>query len=77
MNDDAQDEDVHPDPALLEMLVCPLTKGPLFYDRKQLELISYDAALAFPLRDGNPILAEDDARALSDEEIDSNRLKRR
>ncbi len=52
------------DPKLLEMLVCALTKGPLSYDAKAQELISEQAALAYPIRDGIPIMLIDDARPL-------------
>lgn len=56
------------DPKLLEILVCPLTKGPLTYDASAQELISPKAGLAYPIRDGIPILLEDEARRLDDEE---------
>jgi len=56
------------DPKLLEILVCPLTKGPLRYDREAQELISEQAKLAYPIRDGIPIMLVDEARALTDEE---------
>lgn len=52
------------DPRLLEILVCPVTKGPLEYDRAAGELISRQAGLAFPIRDGIPIMLPDEARAL-------------
>jgi uncharacterized protein YbaR (Trm112 family) len=52
------------DPRLLEILVCPLTKGPLTYDRAANELISQQAGLAYPIRDGIPIMLADEARAL-------------
>ncbi|TDI62155.1 MAG: Trm112 family protein [Alphaproteobacteria bacterium] len=52
------------DPKLLEVLVCPLTKTPLVYDRKAQELISKKAGLAFPIRDGIPIMLVDEARKL-------------
>ena len=52
------------DPKLLEVLVCPLTKGPLEYDREAQELISQKARLAYPIRDGIPIMLVDEARAL-------------
>jgi uncharacterized protein YbaR (Trm112 family) len=52
------------DPKLLEILVCPLTKGPLIYDSKAQELISKAASLAFPIRDGIPIMLIDEARDL-------------
>ncbi|MBF0268051.1 MAG: Trm112 family protein [Alphaproteobacteria bacterium] len=56
----------HPeiDPKLLEILVCPLTKGPLSYDREAQELISQQAGLAYPIRDGIPIMLADEARPL-------------
>ena len=56
------------DPKLLEILVCPLTKGPLRYDAARQELISEQAGLAFPIRDGIPIMLVDEARELADEE---------
>ena len=56
------------DPKLLEILVCPLTKGPLTYDRQRQELISKKAGLAFPVRDGIPLMLPDEARALSESE---------
>lgn len=59
------------DPKLLELLVCPVTKGPLRYDRERQELISRSARLAYPVRDGIPIMLENEARTLSDEEIDA------
>ncbi|TAN48997.1 MAG: Trm112 family protein [Rhodospirillales bacterium] len=52
------------DPRLLEILVCPLTKGPLTYDRDAQELISPQAGLAYPIRDGIPIMLADEARPL-------------
>ena len=54
------------DPKLLEILVCPLTKGPLQYDRENQELVSRNAKLAYPIRDGIPIMLVDEARELSD-----------
>lgn len=56
------------DPKLLEILVCPLTKGPLDYDRQRQELVSRKAGLAYPIRDGIPIMLPDEARELSDAE---------
>lgn len=56
------------DPKLLEILVCPLTKGPLRYDRAAQELISEEAGLAYPIRDGIPIMLVDEARPLHSEE---------
>ncbi len=52
------------DPRLLEILVCPVTKGPLQYDRAAQELISRSAHLAYPIRDGIPIMLPDEARHL-------------
>lgn len=54
------------DPKLLEILVCPVTKGRLEYDRKRQELISREARLAYPIRDGIPIMLPDEARQLED-----------
>ncbi len=54
------------DPKLLEILVCPLTKSPLRYDREAQELISDQAKLAYPIRDGIPIMLVDEARSLDD-----------
>jgi uncharacterized protein YbaR (Trm112 family) len=54
------------DPKLLEILVCPLTKGPLEYDAAAQELISRQARLAFPIRDGIPIMLVDEARQLDE-----------
>jgi uncharacterized protein len=59
---------VEPDPKLLEILVCPLTKGPLIYDRERAELISKAAGLAYPIRNGIPIMLPAEARELSDAE---------
>ncbi len=56
------------DPRLLEILVCPLTKGPLAYDRVKQELSSAQAGLAYPVRDGIPIMLVDEARPLDDAE---------
>jgi len=55
------------DPKLLEILVCPLTKGPLVYDRERQELVSERARLAYPIRDGIPIMLVDEARTLDGE----------
>ena len=54
------------DPKLLEILVCPLTKGPLRYDRNAQELISDQARLAYPIRDGIPVMLVEEARALDE-----------
>lgn len=52
------------DPKLLEILVCPITRGRLEYDRKAKELVSKKAGLAYPIRDGVPIMLEDEARII-------------
>ena len=57
------------DNKLLELLVCPVTKGPLIYRRDTQELISRSARLAYPVRDGIPIMLENEARPVSDEEL--------
>lgn len=59
------------DKKLLEILVCPVTKGPLIYKKDEQELISKSARLAYPIRDGIPVLLEEEARKLSpDEDIE-------
>ena len=60
--------DVEVDPRLLEILVCPLTRGPPEYDREKGELISRGARLAYPIRDGVPIMLPEDAREMADGE---------
>ena len=57
------------DTRLLELLVCPITKGPLEYNREKNELLSRSARLAYPVRDGIPILLENEARVMTDEEL--------
>jgi uncharacterized protein YbaR (Trm112 family) len=57
------------DPKLLEILVCPVTKGPLVYDRARQELISKKAGLAYPIREGIPVMLPDEARPLSESEL--------
>lgn len=56
------------DPRLLEILVCPVTKASLTYDRERNELVSRAAGLAFPIQDGIPIMLVDEARRLEDDE---------
>jgi uncharacterized protein len=68
------DEPVDINPKLLEILVCPLTKAPLRYDRAAQELVSDEAGLAYPIRDGIPIMLVDEARPLRDEEKAVKRL---
>ena len=58
------------DPKLLELLVCPVTKGHLDFDRGRQELISRSARLAYPIRDGIPVLLEEEARTISDDELE-------
>ena len=56
------------DSKLLQILVCPVTKGPLIFDKKNNELISKSARLAYPIRDGIPVMLEDEARKLEEKE---------
>jgi uncharacterized protein len=58
------------DAKLLEILVCPVTKGPLIYDKARQELISKSARLAYPIKDGIPVMLEDEARKLTPEEVE-------
>ena len=58
------------DTKLLEILVCPVTKGPLVYDRERQELISKAARLAYPIRDGIPVMLEEEARKLDPSEYE-------
>jgi uncharacterized protein len=58
------------DSKLLEILVCPVTKGPLVYDKQKQELISKSARLAYPIRDGIPVMLEDEARRLEPSEYE-------
>ena len=68
----------HPtmDKKLLELLVCPITKGPLRWDAEQQELLSLGAQLAYPVRDGIPVMLEHEARALTVEELERLRAER-
>jgi len=63
------------DKKLLDILVCPVTKGPLIYDKANDELISLSARLAYPIRDGIPVMLEDEARTLNEEEYTAWRKK--
>jgi|TARA_B110000046_G_C12717142_1_gene283017 uncharacterized protein len=58
------------DKKLLEILVCPVTKGPLYYDKQKQELISKSAKLAYQIRDGIPVMLEEKARMISNEELE-------
>jgi uncharacterized protein len=57
------------DTKLLQILVCPVTKGPLIFNKTTNELISKSAGLAYPIKDGIPVMLEEEARKLTDEEI--------
>jgi uncharacterized protein YbaR (Trm112 family) len=57
------------DPKLLEILVCPMTKVPLRYEAERQELLSDQAGLAYPIRDGIPVMLPDEARKMDDQEI--------
>lgn len=58
------------DKKLLDILACPVTKGPLIYDQEKQELISTSAKLAYAINDGIPVMLEEEARALSDDEYE-------
>ena len=58
------------DKKLLEILVCPVTKGPLIYDKAKQELLSKSARLSYPIRDGIPVMLEEEARSLTDAEME-------
>jgi tetraacyldisaccharide 4'-kinase len=64
------------DSKLLDILVCPVCKGPLKYDRAHDELVSVESGLAYPIRDGIPVMLEDEARKLAPDEVDAWRRKR-
>lgn len=64
------------DKKLLELLVCPITKGPLRWDTAQQELLSLGAQLAYPVRDGIPVMLEHEARPLTSEELERLRAER-
>jgi hypothetical protein len=59
------------DTKLLELLVCPVTKGALEFNRERQELVSRSARLAYPVRDGIPVLLENEARTLTDDELEA------
>ena len=58
------------DKKLLDIMVCPVTKGPLIYDKAKQELISKSARLAYPIRNNIPVMLEEEARVLSEEELE-------
>jgi uncharacterized protein YbaR (Trm112 family) len=64
------------DPKLLDILVCPVTKGALQYDKSAQELISVQAGLAYAIRDGIPVMLEEEARRLTPEEIETWRARK-
>jgi uncharacterized protein YbaR (Trm112 family) len=64
----APNDEAGPDPRLLDLLVCPLTKATLRYDRERNELVSDQAGLAYPIRDGIPIMLVEEARPLDNSE---------
>ncbi len=64
------------DNRLLDILVCPVTKGPLIYDKERAELISLSARLAYPIRDGIPVMLSQEARQISQDEYERCRKKR-
>jgi uncharacterized protein YbaR (Trm112 family) len=64
------------DPKLLDLLVCPVTKGALIYDKAGQQLISVQAGLAYPIRDDIPVMLEEEARKLTPEEIEQWRARR-
>lgn len=68
MTTSAQKPEAGLDPKLLEILVCPLTRGPLIYDRERNELVSRQAGLAYPIREGIPVMLPEEARALEESE---------
>ena len=61
---------------LLDILVCPICKGPLLYDKANQELISIESGLAYPIKDDIPVMLEEEARQLSPDEIEAWRKKR-
>jgi hypothetical protein len=64
------------DAKLLDILVCPICKGPLLYDKANQELISIESGLAYPIKDDIPVMLEEEARQLSPDEIEAWRKKR-
>lgn len=67
MTETPESDGMTADPRMLELLICPVTRKPLEYDRAAQELISKSAGLAYPIHDGLPILLEEAARPLDDE----------
>lgn len=71
----AETDSALPDPKLLSLLVCPVTKGPLTYDKAKQELVSERARLAYPIRGGIPIMLEAEARRLDDDTASARAAK--
>lgn len=59
------------DKSLLDIMVCPVTKGSLIYDKKAQELVSKSARLAYPIKDGMPVMLEEEARELTQDEVEA------
>lgn len=77
MSENEQSTPGEVDPKLLEILVCPVTRGTLHYDRAAQELISYGAGLAYPVREGIPIMLPEEARELSELERAQGKSRRK
>lgn len=67
-NPQQRPQSAEPDPRLLDLLVCPMTKKPLVYEKGQQELVSPEAGVAYPIRDGIPVMLEDQTRPLDETE---------
>jgi uncharacterized protein YbaR (Trm112 family) len=65
------------DKKLLEILVCPVTKGPLIFDKERQELVSVSARLAYPVRDDIPVMLESEARPLSEDEAERYKSRKK
>lgn len=65
------------DKKLLSILVCPVSKAPLEYDREHQELVCWASGLAYPIRDGIPVMLEGEARQLSEDEKEQHRLRQK
>jgi uncharacterized protein YbaR (Trm112 family) len=71
MHDTEDSTQLRLDPALLEVLVCPITHGPLKYDKVRNELVSHQLGRAFPIRDGVPIMLVEESRSLDEDSADT------
>jgi len=76
MAEETGDAAAEVDPKLLEILVCPVTRGTLHYDREAQELVSYSAGLAYPIREGIPVMLPEEARELSELERAAGKSRR-